>query len=177
MINIFICGHNAGNCNIHFYNILNKYGGIEVFSKNRIYSTCCNPKFIIYENKTVPRINTANSIIIFKNNFYVNKNSSIKSCIPILDSQNTNAVQFLKNNFSIAITCGLSLRDTLCPSSINFPNNIISLQRDILTISGKVIEPHDFKVTLKKSMPMFNILSLCGILLLSDIPSVDGYEF
>lgn len=177
MVNIFICGHNNGNCNTSFYNILDKYGGIELFSKNCIYSTCSNPKFIIYEDKIVPKIDTPNSIVIFKNHFYTNENSSIKNCIPILNSQNVNAVRFLKNNVSIAITCGLSLRDTLSPSSINFPNNIVTLQRDILTVSGKVIEPHDLKVTLKKSMSMFNILSLCGVLLLSDIPSTNGYEF
>ena len=177
MINVFLCGNNNTALNKNFHNILDKYGGIELFSRNNVYSTCSNPRFIIYENKVVPNVKSKNGIVIFNNQFYTNENSYIKNCIPILNSQNLNAVRFLKNSFSIAITCGLSLRDTLCPSSIDFPNNIITLQRDILSISGKVIEPHDFRVTLSKPISMFDILSLCGVLLLSDIPSLNGYIF
>lgn len=177
MVTVFVCGNRSENFNNRFYNALEEYGGLQIFSEKKIYSSCKNPKYIVYENRYLPHTNIFSGIVIFKNKFYCNKDTYLKGFIPILDSQNTKAVNLLKNNFSIAITCGLSLKDTLYPSSINYPNNIISLQRDILTVSGKVTEAHDFKVTLKKPTSIFTMLSICGVLLLSDIPSNDGYKF
>jgi hypothetical protein len=68
------------------------------------------------------------------------------------------------------ITYGMSPRDTLTISSINEEEVVISMQRELVTLFGEILERQDLpKIPLQQSSPE-KILSVTGALLSIGIP-------
>lgn len=135
-------------------------------------------RFLLRECTSIPSMEKANGIFVFKNSFLAKEDP--KFCgdfIPVLDAQNCKAAAILNGTGKIAITCGMSAKDTLSIASLDYTAAVVSLQRNITTVTSQMIEPHDFIVTLKDSAGVYPLLAACAVLLLSGIPSGEGYCF
>lgn len=81
----------------------------------------------------------------------------------------------LNGSSNIAISCGMSLKDTLSTASIADEMNMVSLQRAIRTIDGELIEPRDFYI--KGNCELYSSLASSAILLLLGVTPENGFEF
>lgn len=134
-------------------------------------------KFIIYELQNIPLVSGGRAILIFKNSFK-SKIAPIKlsGLIPIIYEQNKEAISALKGTGASVISCGMSTYNTLSIASRDYNSAIVSVQRQIKTLTNHIIEPHDFPLYFNKSIDMFNLLISSAILLLADIDSSEGYN-
>lgn len=98
-----------------------------------------------------------------------------KKFLAILSSENRNAIDMLNGSGNIAISCGMSLKDTLSTASITDEKRMVSLQRAICTIDGEIIEPRDFYI--KSNYELYASLAASAILLLLGAIPENGFEF
>lgn len=121
-------------------------------------------------NKT-PVFEGNSGIIVLSNSF--NFTSPLKNLtnnmLFIFDSSNTNVVKELYRKNVQAITCGTSNKDTISIASIDFPRVAVSLQRNIINLSGKIVEPRENILNINKEYDIFTISSLYAISLVLDI--------
>ncbi len=75
----------------------------------------------------------------------------------------------------IGISCGTGPLDTLSVASCEEGRMLISLQRDIKTLSGEIIEPCEIMVRTEKLPHIYPTLAACAALLISGVPHDGGY--
>lgn len=113
-----------------------------------------------------------NSIVIFCSNF---KNKICgKNYLAVFSSENHHAIEALNGSGNIAISCGMSAKDTLSAASITDEKRMVSLQRTIRSIDGEIIEPRDFYI--KSSHGFYASLAASAVLLLLGIMPEYGFE-
>ncbi len=167
------------NLNNIIIKILTRYGGVQFHSKDKIICSkdIDTPKFLVYELNELPKVLDVSGLIIFRDSFKkLDSNKLSNNIFPIFDNQNLEAANCFKDTNKIVLTCGLSSKNTLNISSISSTDAVLSLQRYV-KIKNKVLEPHEIKINLTMPIKSQDILMLCAILLLSDIPSENGYIF
>lgn len=94
--------------------------------------------------------------------------------LAIFSSENHNVIEMLSGSGNIAISCGMSLKDTLSTASITDEKKMISLQRAICTVDGEFIEPRDFYI--KSEYELYSSLAASAVLLLLGIIPENGFE-
>ena len=162
MQNIIICG-DTGERKLTemIIDMCRKNGGVLVCDRGRVYETCENPNFFIVTD--IEKINCKSIVILgedvgdveIKNEFAV-----------IVEGENMRGLEILKNQgCKNVLTCSMNGRATLSMSSV-YPEKIISLQRGIKTIDGKVMEPCEFKINCDGE-EIYPILAAGGIMILS----------
>lgn len=146
------------------------------YDKLNVNKDCLPLKYVIYELQNIPTVSGLKGILIFKNSFK-SKTTPVRlsGLIPIIYEQNKEAISLLKGTGASVISCGMSTYNTLSIASRDYNSAIISVQRQIKTLTNNIIEPHDFPLYFNKSIDMFNLLISSAILLLSDIDSSEGY--
>lgn len=115
---------------------------------------------------------SSSSIVVFCNNFSNKLNG--KSYLAIFSSENHHAIEALNGSGNIAISCGMSAKDTLSTASITDEKRMVSLQRTIRSIDGEIIEPRDFYI--KSKYKLYASLAASAVLLLLGIMPEDGFE-
>lgn len=164
--------------------VCKKYGGVLFVGRHKIFQTCENPDFLIMQIYDFSEINLSGVISVFGNDYKNNCNQklNIHNMTSIVDtSVNTkNILKFVSEIGGTAISCSMCGHDTVTVSGIeeneNFNEYLISLTRCVKTISGNIIEPHDFRVRTDKK-EIYPILAACGVLILCGIDSMKGYDF
>jgi hypothetical protein len=86
-----------------------------------------------------------------------------------VEPENDKAIEILKKNALQTVTCGLSQRDTLTFSSHVAERAVISLQREIKTLGGKAVLPHEIPVSLLSTYGDYQLLAATAVLMLSDV--------
>ncbi len=66
------------------------------------------------------------------------------------------------------ISCGLSSKDTLTLSSFTADSAVVSLQRSITSLSGAIVEPGDYPISIGATIDQFSILASVAVLILTD---------
>lgn len=133
------------------------------------------PRFLIGEAPELPKLECPHAIIIFEKDRDRAAGRVISDRhIAIVSGDCSKTVESLMSSNTTAITCGMSLRDTLTFSSIHDTGAVVSLQRSILTVFGHAVEPFEFPVRWKKREDPYLALCICAVLLLSEqfIPGV-----
>lgn len=182
-MNIIIYGNNDGTDIVKIlFETLARYGGVQLFSKNKLICNIPNKSsnrvanFFVYELDTLPKLIACEGLFIFKESFKnLNKNKFPTRFVPIVDEQNLRAIKFLEKTDQVVVTYGISSKNTLSFSSLSSKDVIVSLQRYLPT-RNNVIEPHEFSVKLSTPCEPNILLMICTVLLLSEIPSENGYE-
>ncbi|MDF1495016.1 hypothetical protein [Caproiciproducens sp. CPB-2] len=179
MTNIILCGKSTDtSVSCALLPALEKYGGVQYFSTRHLVRLGSDKvKFLLYDCEKLPQIELESGIILFKNSFH----SSEKILIPegflsILEMKNASAAELLNGTGAAAITCGTSSKDTLSIAGIDETSAALSLQRSVMTLDGKMVEPRDFTVRFPPKLSPTRILAVCAVLLLSGIDSANGYE-
>lgn len=89
--------------------------------------------------------------------------------IGICDNTNYKSIKIFEKNKISVVTCGNNNKNTITISSINQNNLVITLQRILETVNGKLLQPADYKITVKKQYSSTAILISTAILLINDI--------
>ncbi len=132
---------------------LERYGGVLYAGERQIFRmTSEQPAYFVYDCLRVP-----------------------EGVRCVADSGNRSAIRLLQEAGAPAITCGTSARDTLSAASLEYGRAVLSLQRSIVTLGGKLLEPHDFGVGVAGGSLSREILPVSLVLLLSGVDSGEGY--
>jgi hypothetical protein len=174
MVNIILCGKSSDTSfSDALLPALERYGGVQYFSGKRLVRLGGDsPKFFLYDSEQVPQIEIPNGILLFKNSYHASESVNIPpdfSCV--LETKNLNAAAVLTGQNITVITCGTSAKDTISIAGLDETNATLSLQRSIITVDGRILEPHDFTVRLHSKFGPHRILAVCASLLLSGIDS------
>ncbi len=114
----------------------------------------------------VPQCGTSDSFLILQ--------QGSRSCC-ILDPTHEEAAAFAQKQGLDCLTCGFSSYDSLVLSSRSDTEAIITLQRQIHSFSGTVLEPGDRLIRKSSSINDHNLLLCCGSLLLAGILSEEEF--
>lgn len=75
------------------------------------------------------------------------------------------------------VSYGLSDKSTLTPSSISEHETVISIQRELPTIDGDLLEQQEIALKRPEDMPVEKFLAVVGALLITGIPPEKLGEF
>ena len=129
-----------------------------------------NADFLVIDNANIQGAHMEKGVIVFK--------QEIKGCleldlpagfIAVTESDNDTAIKILQKNALQTVTCGLSQRDTLTYSSLDSEKAVISLQREIKSLHGESMLPHEIPVALQSTRSDYPLLAAVAVLLLSGI--------
>lgn len=124
--------------------------------------------FLLYESAVLPPACTAQGILILGSRL-CNKPFLIpEQFIPVFDSANDRAVRLLTRSHRNGISCGCAPQNTLSLASLSDTQAVISLQRSLVTLSGRILEPRDLTVQLRRPHELFELMAACAVLLLTD---------
>ena len=82
----------------------------------------------------------------------------------------------LRDTGCTVVTCGTADDDTLSVSSVGEHKAAVSLQRRLITLSGRKIEPCEIPIKSKNTSNLRVFEAVTALLLLSDVPPEKGYE-
>lgn len=177
MIDVLLCG-DAADVSIPSALIpaLTFYGGLCYSGKNSVSDCADAAKFFLYESGEVPKIGMPKGILILKNKL----GETMPAAVPdefvcVIGSQNAQAANMLRGCKASVVTCGTGPKDTLSLAGLDTTAACVSLQRNMVTLDGQLLEPHDFSVTLTQRRTPEQILAVSAVLLLSGIDSEKGY--
>ena len=86
--------------------------------------------------------------------------------IGICEDTDIKALNLFLENHTPVISCGMNGKNTVTLSSLEDNIPLITLQRRITDLKGRIIEPAEFKINLKKNYSPFSIMASVTILLL-----------
>jgi len=89
--------------------------------------------------------------------------------IGICEDTNQKALQLFEKSKVPVISCGMSSKNTVTLSSLNSETLLTALQRTVTDITGKDIEPGEFKIRLTKGYHPFSVMASVAVLLLFGI--------
>lgn len=154
MTTIFTCG---SLCDRSIRDVLPDalahYGGVQYFSGEELLRLGEDPpRFVLYEWEALPQQTCGTGILLFKNSFAPTPDQILpKGLIPVLEARNTVVACFLRGTGTPVVTCGTSPRDTLSVASLRADRALVSLQRCVTTLDGRMIEPGEILVALSQS--------------------------
>ena len=82
----------------------------------------------------------------------------------------------LRDTGCTVVTCGTADDDTLSVSSVGEHKAAVSLQRRLITLSGRKIEPCEIPIKSKNISSLRIFEAATALLLLADVPPEKGYE-
>jgi hypothetical protein len=175
MIPIFLCGSDKDT---EIINVL--LSSLHDFHRSALHITAKTVSllppdadqadFLILENSNIQSLHLNKGLILFKSDISGCENIFLpQNFIAIVESDNEKAIELLKRNSLQAITCGLSQKDTLTFSSLDSEKAAISLQREIHSLKGDTILPHEMTLKLDSSYGNYSILAAVAVLLLSGL--------
>ena len=82
----------------------------------------------------------------------------------------------LRDTGCTVVTCGTADDDTLSVSSVGEHKAALSLQRRLITLSGRKIEPCEIPIKSKNISNLRIFEAATALLLLADVPPEKGYE-
>ncbi len=158
--------------------VLSKYGGVNLFSTNRWTRSpkTYTSNFFVYDINKLPTVIDMDGIFIFKDSFKsINTHKLCSNFLHIINSQNMRAIKHLKSTEQVVMTCGIDSKSTLTFSSLTTTEAIVNLQRYVKT-KNKILEPHEFPLKIKTPCDETVLLLVCAVLLLAELPSLEGFE-
>ena len=178
MISIILCGKMSDtSISEALLPVLARYGGVQYYSsQNLVQYGGDNVQFLVYDCEKIPNVELKKGILLFKNSF----DSTGQIHVPggffcVLEAQNVHAASLLRGSDVFAVTCGTSPKDTISIAALEEESAALSLQRNLITLEEKTLEPHDFTIQLSAPLGPHRILAVSAILLISGIDSSQGY--
>lgn len=119
------------------------------------------------------QITTTDSLLLVLNSKSFTLPKFIGNIKVICESANIKALNFLKNSEMSVIIVGTSKTDTVTFSSISTTKALISVQRSIKNINGKIIEPCEISVNFKRKYSNSAVICAAALLLVLGIEIKD----
>ena len=137
--------------------------GADLFTDNTVINT--NGNFVATSVYKHINISSKKGIALILDDTLKFKNQKLPySFLGLCEDQNITALKLLKNNHVLTITCGNNCRNTVTISSFSNKNVVVTIQRTITDLNGKLIYPADYNITLKDNYSseavMFGVIIL-----------------
>ena len=177
MTNLLLCGDlsDTSVCRA-LLSALARYGGFRYCGPGRLSESGPAPEYFLYESEKLPEIGLERGIILFRNSIEPQDPVFIPpGFLCVLETKNARAAALLKDTGCTAVTCGTSPQDTLSIAALEEGSAVVSLQRTLETLDGKMLEPHDFTVKCPEARSPHQLLTICAALLISGVDSAGGY--
>lgn len=98
--------------------------------------------FLVVESRSLQEFDLPGGVVVLKHGAQVENLCAIgRDTLVILDSSNEAALHALMKREAYVLTCGLRSKDTVTVSSRQEDDAVISLQREIVTFTGRKLEP------------------------------------
>ncbi len=142
--------------------ILTAYGA-NLISDKEVYSV--GGFFNVTPRYKHTKINIKKGIVVILDDTEKYSNQIFpQEIIGICEDTNSNALKIFKNNGVPVVVCGNNPKNTLTISSIDNKDFLITLQREIIDVNGKILYPADFKMCFNKLYSPQAVMICCGIL-------------
>ena len=169
MINLIVLGNSDGSSLANaIYQILRPSFQVAYIREGGKVSGCAeSPDFLLLECDRIHTGNGAHSIILCKPRFAIPFDRCAVSedgAVGVLQTENRNAAEMMSRWGIPAVSCGMSVTDTVTLSSIDADSAMVCLQRNIPTLDGGSIEP--FEIPLRLSRPIDRYALMCAVSLL-----------
>ncbi len=104
------------------------------------------------------------------------------ACLPpeavvAFDGENSRVSAFLQGAGGRGVDFGTSPRATVSLASMTEGSATVSVQRNVVLASRRVLEPCEIPVTLAAAMSPRQVLAAVSVLLLAGVPWEQGYRF
>ena len=166
MKTVFILSDANDKTYLEIINILKNFG-FNIIDASNTHITQSN-RFVIKVNSNM-NISAKNATLLVLNKTKTQKISIDSSIKGICESSNQNALNILKHNNIPTIVCGTSNTDTITFSSITDDKALISVQRQIKTTNGRIIEPCEIAIKIAHKCSNSAVICACSVLILNDI--------
>ena len=155
------------------------YGGVQYFGGGGLMRDPSGgpAEHYLYCVREPLRIGMENTVVVFDSDRAEDIQYLPGGCPCIVDAGDAAALSYLKSVGHAAVCCGTSAKDTLCVSSMDYGNAVVSVQRELPTLAGTVVEPGDIPLRLKKPCEPFGMLAASAALLLSGLAVTVGFAF
>ena len=177
MKNIIICGdHSDRILTKTIVSACANYGGALVLDGTKIFQTSASPDFVIISVNSLSGINCGGIFVTGEALCQLPPEISLGDVIPVVDTDNTDALSFLRGCRNPVVGCSMSGRDTVDLTCVSGSKKLVGIQRSITTLGGNVIEPCEICLYTDTELPVFPMLAAFCVLLLSDVPFENGYR-
>ena len=131
--------------------------------------------YIVFDTDQTVFSEHSKTILIFKKQFDYSKKLHLqKDSIIIFEGSNSRAINYIGKSNCNTLCCGVHSKDTISLSANTDNRSCISIQREITTISGNIIEPMELAVNHLYPEEPYTLLATCAALLVCDIKPVCG---
>ncbi len=177
MKNVIICGdHSDRILTKTIVSACANYGGALVLDGTRIFETSASSEFVILGVNSLSGISCGGVFVMGEALCQLPPEISLGGVIPVVDTDNTDALAFLRGSRKPVVGCSMSGRDTVNLTCVSGSKKLVGVQRSITTLGGKVIEPCEICLYTDNDLPVFPVLAAFCVLLLSDVPFENGYR-
>lgn len=132
---------------------------------------------LLIQEGTVQCVKASRGILLLKKTFSQEGIALSGDFWCVFDSAYDGAAEFAKAKGIKTLTCGFSPYDTMTLSSITPERAVVTLQREIHTLDGQLVEPADYPVILRRALQPHTILLCCAALLLLGLGGEDNFVF
>lgn len=177
MTNVLLCGDLSDtSVTDALIPALAAYGGVCYFRPGAAEEYGEAGNFFLCESVEVPKISMPRGILVLKDKLSTSSSAEVPdNFVCVIGSGNQQAAQILCRSRAAVVTCGTGMTDTLSLAGIDSSCACVSLQRNLITLQGNVLEPLDFSVNLLQQRTPQQILFVSAVLLLAGVDSEKGY--
>ncbi len=138
---------------------------ITYINDNEITETGCGYKLLVLDSER-PHINVCSGILLMKENGEVPDNLP-ESITAIINMDNPLQIKAIQQSGVRAVTCGAGSMATVSFSSETEDTLVVSLNRSITALSGKIIQPLEVPVR-KQEAEKYSLMSYMALRLILD---------
>ena len=168
MTTVVLCGKNGEKISDEICKMLSSNGIIRICD-NIVTQNCNTPKFCIIECKNPKELQLSEAVIVVVGTIMYKNNITLKgkNIVGIVYSSDKAALQLFKDTNISVITCGMAEEDTISLSSIKDDSAIVSINRKIKSLKGKIIEPQEHKLNINAPLNDYSLLVATALVLSS----------
>lgn len=171
METVILCGCSASERRIAIS--FSRYAAVWYFDEGNIWrSGESGRELAVYSAAQLPRTENLPAVLVFGSELREQADRIQPNLLPVFDSSSMAAANLLSHYSGAAISCGTSPKDTFSLASFSERKAVVSLQRNLLTLSGKPVEPGDITLCLRRECSVFEIMAFCAVMLLCGV----GFE-
>jgi len=151
------------------------YGNVMTINGGSVNCLSGHPDFLIISMNAVCDIDCEGILVFGEALCQVPETVCIKKVCAVTDQENTDALSVIRQSGIPAVGCSMSGKASVSLSCFNGMSGLLSVQRKLLTIGKRVIEPCEIRLTANNPIEVYSALAAGCILLLCDIPYTTGY--
>lgn len=177
MKNVIICG-DCGDRLLtkSIISACKNHGGALVLNGGDIYQTSDGAEFLVVCVNSLTEADCSAVLVMGEALCQIPPALSLNGVTAVSESSNTDALKILSRTGVPVVGCSSSVMDTMTLSCISGNYMMISLQRPLSALSGKIIEPCEIIVRCNEGQQLYPALAACCTLLLCGVPYENGYD-